>query len=138
MEGNCRGTWNKKLRILAEIIEECEDKLICDLAETYHILNYRELSPETVAVLSLGLRRDSRVKMHFSKEKLRLEEQLLADIADSLRYISWTFSKDAHKGRPYKGRSLLKLLNEEEKPKEEFESFRTVEEYDAYMKQFEK
>ena len=92
-----------------------------------------------VAVLSLGLNRDSRVKMHFSNEKISLEERLLADIADSLRYICWTYSKDAHKGRPYKGVSLVRLLNEGlEKPKDDLMSFSTVEEFDAYMKQIER
>ena len=91
-----------------------------------------------MAVLSLGLGNDSRVKQHYAKSPLTLEQELLADIADSLRYICWTFSKDAHKGRPYKGKSLLKLLTEgDPKPKDELESFRTIEEYEAYMKQFE-
>ena len=138
MDRYLRSWKTKKLTVLTRIIDECEDELICDLAETYNVLNYRELSPELVAVLSLGLKNDSRVKRHFNKSRLNLEQELLADIADSLRFICWTFSKEAHKGRSYKGKSLLKLFTEgPEKPKDELESFATIEEFNAYMKQFE-
>ena len=38
-----------------------EDALICDLAETYQIYDYRRLPVQTVAVFSLGLRDNSRI-----------------------------------------------------------------------------
>ena len=40
-----------------------EDALICDLAETYHIYDYRSLPVKLVATLSAGLRDDSRIKL---------------------------------------------------------------------------
>lgn len=38
-----------------------ENALICDLAETYHIYDYRSLPVFTVAALSAGLRENSRI-----------------------------------------------------------------------------
>ena len=40
-----------------------EDALICDFAETYHILDYRALPVKQRAVLASGLRENSRIKM---------------------------------------------------------------------------
>ena len=123
--------------ILARILNECEDDLICDLAETYHILNLRELSPCLVAVLSLGLRDDSRVKMHFSKTKITLEQALLARMSDCMSFLAWSKTKDAQKGRRYKEKSILKELLMPEK-KEDLMLFESVEDFDSYMKRFER
>lgn len=38
-----------------------EDAVICDLAETYGVLNYRELPLQTVATLASGLHADARI-----------------------------------------------------------------------------
>ena len=61
-----------------------EDSLICDLAETYHIFNYRELPSKTVGALACGLRESSRIKMKLSGIERTLEDLILAIIADRL------------------------------------------------------
>jgi len=38
-----------------------EDALVCDLAETYHVLDYRMLPLKTAAALASGLRSDARI-----------------------------------------------------------------------------
>lgn len=45
------------------MIQTDEDALICDLAETYQIYDYRQLPAYQVAVFSYGLRDDSRIKV---------------------------------------------------------------------------
>lgn len=111
--------------------------MICDLAETYHILNYRELPPLLVATFVLGLRGDSRVKMRISESKLSVEQILLAMIVDNLNFQSWTYTKDARKGKTYKEKSVLKTLNGEyEEKKDDLISFETAEEFEQYMSQF--
>ena len=40
-----------------------KDALLCDLAETYHIYDYKSLPCKMVATFSCGLRADSRIKM---------------------------------------------------------------------------
>ena len=95
----------------------CEDELICDFAETYHIFNYEELSPKTVATLCFGLREDSRVKMKLSGLKITLSQMLLARMTDELSFQSWAKTKDGQKNRN-RPESVLKTLiarNEEDK-----------------------
>lgn len=90
-----------------------EDALICDLAETYHIYDYRRLPPLTVAVFSLGLRENSRIKMKLSGQTVPLETMLLAGIYDRLSMLVWFQTKDGQKGlnRPT---SLISLLLKKE------------------------
>lgn len=111
--------------------------MICDLAETYHILNYKELSPSIVATLVLGLHDNSRVKKHISNTKLSVEQMMMAMIVDAVNFIAWTKTREAQKGSRYKKKSILKTLQGEyDIKKDELEVFSSVEEYERYMKQF--
>lgn len=110
--------------------------MICDFAETYHILDYKGLSPSLVATLLIGLKDDSRVKMFISNNKVTLDHILLSIIADNIQFLAWTKTKDAKHGR-YDKKSILKILNGEyESEKDELVSFATIEEFEEYMKQF--
>lgn len=106
--------------------------MICDLAETYHILNYKELSPDLVATLVLGLRDNSRVKMNISESKLTFEQMLLASAVDNLNFLAWTKTKDAQKNMNRPKSVLEKILNEEQKV--EYKAFETAEELEAFFK----
>lgn len=110
-----------------------EDEIICDLAETYHILNYRELSPSLVATLVFGLRDDSRIKMKISENKLTLDEMLLTLMVDNLNFLAWTKTKDSQKNRNRPSSLFKRLMNLEQKQKDELMSFSTPEEYQAYI-----
>lgn len=110
--------------------------MICDFAETYHIFNYRELPPSLVATLLIGLRDNSRVKMHLAKSKITIEQTLLAIIADAVQFVAWTKTKESKNGK-YKKKSILKTLNGEyDKEKDDLMSFKTIEEYEQYMSKF--
>lgn len=109
--------------------------MICDLAETYHVLNYQELSPVMVATLVLGLRDNSRVKMKISASRLTLGQALMTMILDDLNFLSWTKTKSAQKNKNRPKSIYKKLSGEDDKPKEELQVFATPEEYEAYMKQ---
>lgn len=109
----------KKLGILARAIALDEDALICDFAEYYNILNYKDFNPKMVGVLFCGLSDNSRIKMKMSGAKASSELILMADIADSLATLVWFNSTDGQKGinRP---NSLLKtVLQIEEKDRAE-------------------
>ena len=84
--------------------------LICDLAETYGVLDYRALPVETLAALSVGLRENSRIKMKLSGAKVQLDFLLLAAAVDRLSLLVWSKTKDAEKGRN-KPKSLVDVLN---------------------------
>jgi len=80
------------------MIKTDEDALMCDLAETYHIYDYRQLPLKTVAVFSVGLKNNSRIKMKMSNQPVDLDVLLLAGISDKLSYWLWSQSKDGQKG----------------------------------------
>lgn len=85
----------------------------------------------------IGLRDDSRVKMHFSDTKITLDQALLAITADNLAFLAWTKTKDAAKGKKYDRPSLFESLMREEKKKDKDElmTFDSPEEYDEYIRQ---
>lgn len=115
--------------ILAGMIREGETDLICDLAETYGVMNYKELPLKTVAALSAGLREDSRIRMRMSGQKARTEILLMAAIADRLSILVWLQTKDGQKGRN-RPESILQKLTAEPKKEDDFETFRTAEEFE--------
>ena len=81
------------------MIEFDEDALICDLAETYQIYDYRSLPVKLVATLSAGLREDSRIKMAAAELPAKQDTLLLATIADRVEAFRYGFTEDASKGK---------------------------------------
>ena len=105
-----------------------EDAVICDLAETYHVLDYRGLSPKLVAVLCIGLSDDSRIKKKLSNRNLSLEELLLAALVDRISLLVWAKTKDAQKGIN-KPKSIVGLF-EKHKKSNDYQGFDSIEDYE--------
>lgn len=80
--------------------------MVCDFAETYHILNWRVLKPSLAAALAFGLPDNSRTKRKLSGSDIGLDTMLLAAIADRLTILAWQNTEDGHKGRN-KPKSIL-------------------------------
>lgn len=57
------------------------------MAEYYHIWHYEKFSPGYLATLLSGLREESRVQMARSGQKAKLENILLATMADELNVL---------------------------------------------------
>ena len=117
------------------MIKKDEDALICDLAETYQIYDYRQLPANMVAVFSVGLRENSRIRMSMSDEKLTIEQTMLAGMLDRLSILLWSKTKDGQKGinQP---KSIIDSVNE--KPKEKITSFDSGEDFMKFRKKFVK
>lgn len=94
------------------MVQADEDALICDFAETYHLYDYKRLPLRTAASLAVGLRNDSRIKMHLSGSKVAPDLLLLAAIADRLGLLIWSQTKRRH-GRP---KSILEALTKTAAP----------------------
>ena len=107
-----------------------EDALICDLAETYQIYDYRQLPLQMVAVFSYGLRDDSRIKMSISKQSVPLDTMLLAGLSDKLALLLWTKTRDAEKGRNRPASILDSLTGKYKKNNSEVMSFASGEEFE--------
>lgn len=93
-----------------------EDALICDLAETYQIFDYKQMPPSKVAIFAIGLKNDSRIKLKMTGSKIPIELTALFGIIDRLDLLMWAKTKDGAKGinRP---KSILSGLNEEDADK---------------------
>jgi hypothetical protein len=63
--------------------------LICDLAETYRIYDYKALPVLTLAALASGLRPDSRIKLKLSGITEVSSEVLLIQIFDILQLMRY-------------------------------------------------
>ena len=119
--------------ILAGMIRTDETALICDLAETYGILEYRALPLKTLAALSSGLRDNSRIKMKISGQKIDSETALLAAAVDRLSMLLWAKTKDAQSGRNRPGSILMQMMDGRQEEKD-YMTFRTAEEFEEARK----
>ena len=87
-----------------------EKELICDFAETYHILDYKSLPVRLAAILAVGMREDSRIRMKIRGDRIPTQEVILAMIFDLFQEYVWAVGG----GEADSPRSMLKLLNDEE------------------------
>ena len=108
-----------------------ESALICDFAETYHILDYRALPLKTAAVLASGLRDNSRIMMKISGLQISPETALMAAAVDRLSLLFWAKTKDAEKGNNRPEPILAKLTGEITTKDSDLQSFDTAEEFEA-------
>lgn len=75
------------------------DALVCDLAETYHILDITALPVPLLATLAAGLRGNSRVRMMMTGESVTTQEMVEAAMLDRMTTLCWMQSKDGAHGR---------------------------------------
>ena len=103
--------------------------MICDLAETYGIFDYRQVDVKLLTTLTLGLRENSRVKMALADTTVTQDTLLLAAAVDNLSFIAWTKTKGAQKGigRP---KSIVKK-KKKTKQESDVKVFATPEEFEA-------
>ena len=119
------------------MVREDETALICDLAETYGILDWRALPLATAAALSAGLRENSRIRMKLSGMQATREELLLAAAVDRLSMLVWSKTKDAehNRNRPESIFEKLAARPEDEKEEEKATAFRDGASFDAAWKE---
>lgn len=105
-----------------------EDALICDLAETYHIFDYRELPCTKVALFAAGLRENSRIKMKIAGMKYPLETMVEVAMLDRVSVLLWLQTKDGQNGTNRPESVMAKLLGEQ--PNKEVVAFRFGEDFE--------
>lgn len=106
--------------------------MICDLAETYHVFNYRELPAKLLATLVAGLRADSRTKMEINGAKAPTDTLIMALIYDKLNQWVWLNSKQGRKGQNPPLSLVEKLTTVKVKPK--VQSYDSGNEFDLALK----
>lgn len=119
---------------LAVMLAEGRDELVCDFAETYHVLDLWALPVPLMATLAAGLRDNSRVKMKMAGLMYIPPEVLLPRVTDVLTAIAVGLSKNA-KMPPL----MMDVMTGKAKPKEEktepVMSFDSTEDFDAMWAQ---
>lgn len=113
------------------MIAKYEKEMICDLAETYHVFDYRKLPVETLVAFVIGLRQNSRTKMAINGMKVPIETVIMAMIYDRINLWIWMNSKDGKKGR-HRPESLAESLTKERV--KDIEVFDTGDEFDAMLR----
>ena len=98
------------------------EALICDLAETYHIYDFKSLPCSMVAIFACGLRDNSRIKMTINDSKYPLETMLTASVVDRLSLLLWAKTEDGHNGINRPEMIVNMLLEDNESETESFES----------------
>lgn len=96
----CRaGEPRKKLLTLAHMAAQVPDALVCDMAETYHVYDWRALGLPLAATLAAGLRQNSRVWEKLTGHVSNVDTLLLARMTDALQLLVWAKTTDGQKGR---------------------------------------
>lgn len=99
--------------------------MICDLAETYRIYDWRQVPIKLLGIYAAGLRWDSRVMMERMGEDFSLDTLMTASIADSLRGIIYgLFSKKGSE----KPNSFVEALTRKKEQKAEV-AFRSGDDF---------
>lgn len=113
------------------MIDANEDALICDLAETYHIYDYRSLPARMVATLAVGLRNDSRIKMFLSNEPLPFEQMMMVKIYDVLNWLAWVEIRTNSKSKSKPPERLEDRIRKKTAEKSDAQVFNTVADFEA-------
>ena len=121
--------------ILAGMIRTDESALICDLAETYGVTDWKALPLRTAAALASGLRENSRIRMKMSGIKVDQMTLLTAMIVDRLSLLVWSKTKDAEHGQNRPASIAAEILGAgEETQEDECQAYQTAEEFQAAWK----
>lgn len=90
------------------------DALLCDVAETYNIYDFRAVPVATLATLCVGLRDDSRIKMRMNGMNYISHGLLLASIADALNLIRYGLAGKTEKPSLYTDIMVAKKYRQDE------------------------
>lgn len=76
-----------------------KNAVICDLAETYNIYDYRRVPGRLLGILVAGLGENTRIGKKVNGVRGTVSEVLLAQILDGVRWLCWAKTEDGKKGR---------------------------------------
>lgn len=114
---------------LAGMLALDRNALICDLAETYNIYDYKRVPVKTLGILAAGLRDTARIRQKAEGVKASIDTLILARILDVVSVLLWAQTKDAEHGRNYPDQ-FVKTFMEHEEQEPEHAAFRTGKEFE--------
>lgn len=116
---------------LARALANGEGDLICDFAQTYHVLHWRSLGAALAATLAAGLPPGSRVMTRMAGATAPLPLRMQAMAIDYLALLAWQRTKDGQHGRN-RPASVLQALEDpgqERKARDDLQAYDTPEEF---------
>lgn len=108
------------------------DAVICDLAETYHVLDYKAIPVMTLATLCAGLHGDSRIKMKLIDVKEIPKTFSLIRIADVLTIINYALTAKEGAKKP----TLYQDIITGKQQKKTTGGFSSIDEFEEARKRF--
>lgn len=106
------------------------DALVCDFAETYHVLDYRSLPARLAATLAAGLREDSRIKMKLADTPCPTDTLLLAMAVDRLSLLFWAKTADGQKNRNRPESVYMRILGIDSRQKNDVIAYESGAEFE--------
>jgi hypothetical protein len=100
------------------------DAVICDLAETYNILDYRSLPVTLLATLCAGLHDDSRIKMRMMGLRKIAPSFAFVQIADTLTVLLHALTGSKNKLKLYQD------IMADKQQKKKATGFSSIEEFE--------
>ena len=104
-----------------------KDAVICDLAETYHVLDYKAIPVLTLAALCAGLHDDSRIKMRMMGLNKIAPSFALIRIADILAVINYSLTAKAGTKAPELYQDIMTGKRKQERKTTGFSSIEAFE-----------
>lgn len=84
---------------LTSLLVTDKNAVICDLAEVYHIYDYRRVPGRLLGILVAGLGPNTRIGKKVNGVRGTVADVLLAQILDGVRFLCWAQTEDGRKGR---------------------------------------
>ena len=107
-----------------------QDAVICDIAETYHVLDYRSIPVDLLATLCAGLHDDSRIKMKMMGMRKIAPSFALTHAADTLTVILHALVGSKKKPKLYEDIMADKQSNQKTT------GFSSIEEFEKARQRF--
>ena len=101
------------------------------MAETYGIIDVKGVPAQKLALLSCGLRENSRIMQILSGAKCTTDTLLIAAAVDRLSLILWSKTEDAQHGRNKPESIVKKILNSDQTEDDDILRFDSPEEFEA-------
>lgn len=106
------------------------DAVICDLAETYHVLDYKAVPIMTLAALCAGLHDDSRIKTRMMGLHRIAPSFALIRAADMLTVLNYSLTAKKGDKPPTLYQDIMMSKQQEKKTS----GFASIEEFEAARK----
>ena len=103
--------------LLVNMLEIDRGAFICDMAETYHVFDYKALPVDLLVTLASGLRENSRIRCKMANLPISMDTFFIAGIHDLVSLLWWGQTTAGRENRNRPEALLPHLLGKHEDEK---------------------